>query len=83
MSPRYPDTESLSRSERNALNLYLVSALMLFLLLMSFGLTMRLAQSAWIAIGPDVFYQIMPAWSAPSGWPRAPSCGSSCGSTCG
>jgi cytochrome c oxidase subunit I len=64
MSPRYPDTESLSRSERNALNLYLVSALMLFLLLMSFGLTMRLAQSAWIAIGPGIFYQIMTAHGA-------------------
>jgi cytochrome c oxidase subunit 1 len=64
MSPRYPDTEALSRGERNALNLYLVSALMLFLLLMSFGLTMRLAQSAWIAIGPDVFYQIMTAHGA-------------------
>ncbi|HET6579086.1 MAG TPA: hypothetical protein VFG66_12215, partial [Gemmatimonadales bacterium] len=64
MSPRYPDTEALSRSERNALNLYLVSALMLFLLLMSFGLTMRLAQSAWIAIGPDVFYQLMTAHGA-------------------
>lgn len=64
MSPRYPDTEALPRSERNALNLYLVSALMLFLLLMSFGLTMRLAQSAWIAIGPDVFYQIMTAHGA-------------------
>jgi cytochrome c oxidase subunit 1 len=64
MNPLYPDSETLSRSERGALNLYLVSALALFILLMSFGLTMRLAQSAWIAIPPTRFYQIMTAHGA-------------------
>jgi len=60
----YPDTEALTARERGALNLYLLSALGLFILLMAFGLTMRLAQSAWIAIAPNVFYQIMTAHGA-------------------
>jgi cytochrome c oxidase subunit I len=64
MSTIYPDTEALTARERGALNLYLVSALGLFILLMAFGLTMRLAQSAWIAIAPDTFYQIMTAHGA-------------------
>ena len=59
MSTLYPDTEALTPRERGALNLYLVSALGLFILLMAFGLTMRLAQGAWIAIAPNIFYQIM------------------------
>ena len=61
MTALYPDAEALTRPERRALNLYLVSALGLFILLMTFGLTMRLAQSAWITIAPNVFYQIMTA----------------------
>lgn len=64
MSPLYPGTEILTWGERRVVNLYLVSALALFLLLMSFGLTMRLAQSAWIAISPNVFYEIMTAHGA-------------------
>jgi cytochrome c oxidase subunit 1 len=60
----YPDTEALTPRERGVLNLYLLSALGLFILLMAFGLTMRLAQSAWIAIAPNVFYQIMTAHGA-------------------
>jgi cytochrome c oxidase subunit 1 len=64
MSTRYPASETLTRGERRALNLYLVSGLLLFILLMSFGLTMRLAQSAWIAITPNHFYQIMTAHGA-------------------
>ena len=64
MSPLYPDAEALTRGERRVLDLYLVSALVLFILLMSFGLTMRLAQSAWIGIAPDVFYQLMTAHGA-------------------
>src|SRR6188472_638176 len=64
MSTLYPDTEALTARERGALNLYLVSALGLFILLMAFGLTMRLAQSSWIAIAPNIFYQIMTAHGA-------------------
>ena len=64
MSTLYPDTETLAAGERKVLNLYLVSALMLFVLLMAFGVTMRLAQSAWITISPNLFYQIMTAHGA-------------------
>ena len=64
MSTLYPDSEAMAAPERKALNLYLVSALVLFLLLMSFGLTMRLAQSAWITISPGIFYQLMTAHGA-------------------
>ena len=64
MTALYPDTEALTARERGVLNLYLLSALGLFILLMAFGLTMRLAQSAWIAIAPNVFYQIMTAHGA-------------------
>ena len=64
MTALYPDTEALTARERGVLNLYLLSALGLFILLMAFGLTMRLAQSAWIAIAPNLFYQIMTAHGA-------------------
>jgi cytochrome c oxidase subunit I len=59
VSALYPDTEALTLRERTVLPLYLVSALVLFILLMAFGLTMRLAQGAWIAIAPNIFYQLM------------------------
>jgi hypothetical protein len=64
MSTLYPDAEALPAHERTVLNLYLVSTLMLFILLMVFGLTMRLAQGAWIAVPPNIFYQIMTAHGA-------------------
>ena len=64
MSTLYPDSEALPARERTVLNLYLVSTLMLFILLMAFGLAMRLAQGAWIAIAPNIFYQIMTAHGA-------------------
>ena len=64
MSLRYPDSEVLTARERGVLNLYLVSALALFIMLMLFGLTMRLAQGAWITIPPDLFYRLMTAHGA-------------------
>jgi cytochrome c oxidase subunit 1 len=64
MSTLYPESEELPARERTVLNLYLVSTLILFILLMSLGLAMRLAQGAWIAIAPNIFYQIMTAHGA-------------------
>lgn len=64
MSTLYPDTERLTARERQVLNLYLVSTLVLFIALMVFGLTMRLAQSTWITLTPALFYQIMTAHGA-------------------
>lgn len=64
MSTLHPDTEVLTTRERIVLNVYLVSTLVLFILLMVFGLIMRLAQSTWIALSPSLFYQIMTAHGA-------------------
>ncbi len=64
MSLLYPDSEALPARERIVLNLYVMSTLVVFLLLMVFGLAMRLAQSRWIDIAPNHFYQIMTAHGA-------------------
>jgi cytochrome c oxidase subunit 1 len=64
MSTLYPESEELPARERVVLNLYLVSTLVLFVLLMAMGLAMRLAQGAWITIAPNIFYQIMTAHGA-------------------
>ncbi|HXT48598.1 MAG TPA: cbb3-type cytochrome c oxidase subunit I, partial [Gemmatimonadaceae bacterium] len=60
----YPASERLTRSERIVFNLYVISALVVLLLLMLFGLTMRMAQGAWITVSPTVFYQLMTAHGA-------------------
>ena len=64
MNALYPETEVLAPRERIALNLYAISALAVFLLLMLFGLAMRAAQCRWINISPAVFYQLMTAHGA-------------------
>lgn len=64
MSALYPASEALPARERAVLNLYLVTTLVLFLVLMLFGLTMRMAQGAWISVAPDRFYQLMTAHGA-------------------
>ncbi len=64
MSALYPDTEMLAPRERRILALYLVTTLILFLVLMTFGLLMRLAQGTWINITPTLFYQLMTAHGA-------------------
>ncbi|MGB6487353.1 MAG: cbb3-type cytochrome c oxidase subunit I [Steroidobacteraceae bacterium] len=64
MNALYPETETLAPRERAVLNLYAISALAVFLLLMLFGLAMRAAQGRWINISPQVFYQLMTAHGA-------------------
>lgn len=64
MSLVHPENEILSRAERLVLNLYVVSTLVVFLLMMLFGLTMRMAQGTWINVPPDRFYQLMTAHGA-------------------
>ena len=63
-SALYPANEALTRSERVVLSLYIVSALLVFVLMMLFGLTMRLAQSTWLGVPLDVFYRLMTAHGA-------------------
>jgi cytochrome c oxidase subunit I len=60
----YPPDEALTRGERIVLNVYVVSALAVFVLMMLFGLTMRMAQSNWLSVPFDVFYQLMTAHGA-------------------
>lgn len=64
MSTVHPENETLSRSERIVLNLYLISTLVVFLLMMLFGLAMRMAQGNWISAPPTIFYQLMTAHGA-------------------
>jgi len=60
----YPASERLTRNERIVFNLYVISSLVVLLLLMLFGLTMRMAQGAWITVPPKIFYQLMTAHGA-------------------
>ncbi|MGH8541843.1 MAG: cbb3-type cytochrome c oxidase subunit I [Stenotrophobium sp.] len=60
----HPADEVLTSRERIVFNLYLISSLVVFVLLMLFGLAMRLAQGTWISIPPNVFYQLMTAHGA-------------------
>ncbi|MCG3189893.1 MAG: hypothetical protein LKCHEGNO_02420 [Burkholderiaceae bacterium] len=60
----HPENEALSRSERNAVNCYVVVGLAVFVLMMVFGLVMRMAQGAWLDVGPVLFYELMTAHGA-------------------
>jgi cytochrome c oxidase subunit I len=64
MSELHPANETLTRGERVVLNLYIVTALAVFVLMMLLGLCMRMAQGSWLDIPPDVVYQIMTAHGA-------------------
>ncbi|MEO8418311.1 MAG: cbb3-type cytochrome c oxidase subunit I [Methylophilaceae bacterium] len=64
MNTLHIDKESLTRGERIVLGLYTISVLAVLVLMMLFGLSMRMAQGTWINIAPDVFYQIMTAHGA-------------------
>lgn len=59
MSALYPESERLRRSERFAFNLYMITALVLFVVMMLLGLSMRTAQAQWVGVGPILFYQIL------------------------
>jgi cytochrome c oxidase subunit 1 len=64
MIERYPANEALSPGERRVLDLYLLTSLAVFVLMMLLGLTMRMAQGAWLDLSPDRFYQVMTAHGA-------------------
>lgn len=55
----YPEDEKLPRNERNVFNLYLITVLVLFLLMMLLGLTMRMTQADWIGVPSRLFYQLL------------------------
>ncbi|EAR21317.1 cbb3-type cytochrome c oxidase subunit I [Nitrococcus mobilis] len=60
----YPEDERLTRGERVVFNLYIITALVVFVLMMLFGLVMRMAQGTWLSLPPTLFYQIMTAHGA-------------------
>ncbi len=64
MSALHPDNETLTRGEGLVLNLYVISALAVVVVMMLFGLIMRMAQGTWINVPPDIFYQLMTAHGA-------------------
>ncbi|HKV96351.1 MAG TPA: cbb3-type cytochrome c oxidase subunit I [Gammaproteobacteria bacterium] len=55
----YPADEKLPRSERIVFDLYIITAVVLFVLMMLLGLSMRLTQATWAGVGPKLFYEIL------------------------
>lgn len=55
----YPQDERLEGGNRVAFNLYITTALALFVVLMLIGLSMRLAQATWLNIPLDLFYKLL------------------------
>lgn len=51
----------IAPSATTAARLTMALAAIVFLLMMVLGLVLRLAQSAWVDVAPDLFYQIMTA----------------------
>lgn len=63
-STLYPQNERLIGGERVVFNLYVITTLIVFVLMMVLGLAMRMAQGTWIDISPSLFYMIMTAHGA-------------------
>lgn len=55
----YPQDERLDGGSRLAFNLYLITAVAVFLLMMLVGLTMRLGQATWVNVDPVLFYKFL------------------------
>ena len=55
----YPEDERLEGGNRVAFNLYIITAVTLFVLMMLLGLAMRLSQATWMSVSPDLFYRIL------------------------
>ena len=55
---------NLPKSARAAILLYLSISALVYVLMMLFGLLMRMGQATWLDIGPSLFYQIMTAHGA-------------------
>lgn len=55
----YPDDERLAGGNRVAFNLYIITSVALFILMMLLGLTMRMGQATWLPVPPDHFYRFL------------------------
>lgn len=55
----YPQEEQLAGPDRTAFNLYMITGVVVIVVMMIVGLTMRMAQATWIGVGSNVFYQLL------------------------
>lgn len=55
----YPEEERLQGGERFVFNLYMISAVALFALMMLIGLALRMEQGGWLPIESDLFYRLL------------------------
>jgi cytochrome c oxidase subunit 1 len=55
----YPQDERLEGGNRVAFNLYIITAVALFVVLMLLGLAMRMSQATWINVRADLFYKFL------------------------
>ena len=55
----YPRDERLDGGNRVVFNLYLITAVVLFVVLMLIALTMRMTQATWLNVRPDIFYKFL------------------------
>ena len=55
----YPEDERLKGGERFAFNTYMISAMVLLVLMMLIGVTMRMAQADWFSIPVPLFYNLL------------------------
>lgn len=55
----YPEDERLAGRERRVFNLYMQTAIGLFVVIMTIGLTMRLTQASWMKVPPNLFYEFL------------------------
>lgn len=55
----YPEDERLTGSARSVFNLYMITAILLFAVIMSVGLIMRLTQATWLKVAPNLFYELL------------------------
>jgi len=55
----YPEDERLAGRDRVAFNLYVITAVALFVLMMLVGLTMRMSQAKWLDVPPNLFYELL------------------------
>lgn len=55
----HPEEERLAGGERLVFNLYLITGLLLFVLMMLLGVTMRMTQARWLGVPSNWFYQLL------------------------
>lgn len=55
----YPDDERLAGGARVAFDLYMITAVVVFVVMMLVGVTMRMTQAEWLGIPPNLFYELL------------------------